>query len=83
MFPSVFQEGSELYIKMGTLHGYQVSSASGYDTRKCRRRDKILCKTPSQVMDPYDNIGNILIINNAFIANILVLNNEDLFFAIF
>ena len=65
------------------MYNDHVSGTSWYVTGKCRRRDKILCKTPSQVMDPYDNIGNILIINNAFIANILVLNNEDLFFAIF
>jgi len=45
MLPSVFQGGTELDIRMGTLHDCQVSGTLGYDTGKCRRHDKILCNT--------------------------------------
>ena len=43
MFPLVFQEGSELHIRMGTLHDCQVLGTSGYDLGKCKRHEKILC----------------------------------------
>ena len=43
MFPSVFQGGSELHIRMGTLHDCKVLGTSWYDIGKSRRRDKILC----------------------------------------